>query len=78
MGGRTVLKKIKSDEDLRSIPVVIFTTSTRPEDISGTYHLHANAYVSKPTDFDSFSSVVGHINDFFTRTARLPRPPMAA
>jgi len=76
--GRTVLAKIKTDDDLRTIPVVIFTTSARPEDITGTYRLHANAYVSKPTDFDDFSGVVKHINEFFTRTARLPRPPMVA
>jgi two-component system response regulator len=76
--GRAVLEQIKSDDDLRSIPVVIFTTSSRAEDVSGTYHLHANAYVTKPIDFADFTSVVRHINDFFTGTARLPGPPAAA
>jgi CheY-like chemotaxis protein len=76
--GRAVLEQIKSDEELRSIPVVIFSTSSRAEDISGTYHLHANAYVTKPIDFADFTSAVKHVNDFFTGTALLPSPPAAA
>jgi two-component system response regulator len=76
--GRAVLRALKADESLRSIPVVIFTTSSREEDVSGTYELHANAFITKPVDFDDFSNVVQRINDFFTRVARLPRPPEAA
>ena len=76
--GRAVLRALKADENLRSIPVVIFTTSSREEDVSGTYELHANAFITKPVDFDDFSNVVQRINDFFTRVARLPRPPEAA
>lgn len=76
--GRTVLEQVKSDDDLRAIPVVVFTTSARVDDITGTYLLRANAYVTKPVDFDDFTSVVRHINGFFTRTARLPVPPAAA
>ena len=76
--GRAVLQALKADENLRSIPVVIFTTSSREEDVSGTYELHANAFITKPVDFDDFSNVVQRINDFFTRVARLPRPPEAA
>jgi CheY-like chemotaxis protein len=76
--GRAVLEQIKNDADLRSIPVVIFTTSASADDISGTYLLHANAYVTKPVDFDDFLHTVRQINGFFTRTARLPRPPTAA
>ncbi|MBW8485729.1 response regulator [Actinomadura parmotrematis] len=70
--GRAVLREIKGDAALRTIPVVIFSTSAAAEDIAGTYELHANAYVTKPTDFDHFTSVVGHINDFFTRLSRTP------
>ncbi|MBC6457274.1 response regulator [Actinomadura sp. HBU206391] len=76
--GRAVLAQIKADESLCTIPVVIFTTSSRAEDISGAYELHANAYVTKPVDFDHFTSVVKVINDFFTSAARLPGPPAAA
>jgi CheY-like chemotaxis protein len=72
--GRAVLRALKADEGLRSIPVVIFTTSSREEDVSGTYELHANAFITKPVDFDDFSNVVQQISDFFTRIARLPHP----
>ncbi|GAA4636868.1 response regulator [Actinoallomurus vinaceus] len=73
--GRAVLKQIKNDADLCSIPVVIFTTSANADDVTGTYLLHANAYVTKPVDFDDFTTAVREINGFFTRTARLPRRP---
>jgi CheY-like chemotaxis protein len=76
--GTTVLREVKSDPALRAIPVVIFSTSTRAEDISNTYHLHANAYVAKPVDLDDFTTAVRRINTFFTGTARLPNPPAAA
>ncbi|GGQ06588.1 response regulator [Streptosporangium pseudovulgare] len=70
--GRAVLQHIKADEHLRSIPVVVFTTSTLAEDITSTYLLHANAYVAKPLDFADFTAAVQSISAFFTRTARLP------
>jgi CheY-like chemotaxis protein len=76
--GRAVLAQIKADEGLCTIPVVIFTTSSRAEDISGAYEMHANAYGTKPVDFDDFTSVVKCINDFFTSAACLPGPPAAA
>jgi CheY-like chemotaxis protein len=76
--GRAVLRALKADDDLRPIPVVIFTTSSREEDVSGTYELYANAFITKPVDFDDFNNVVQRINDFFTRVARLPHPPEVA
>jgi two-component system response regulator len=76
--GRAVLRQIKSDPALRAIPVIIFSTSTRTEDIIGTYQLHANAYVNKPMNLDDFTAAVKHVNSFFTGTARLPDPPAAA
>ncbi|MCO5988696.1 response regulator [Actinoallomurus spadix] len=76
--GRAVLEQIKTDTDLRSIPVVIFTTSASADDVAATYLLHANAYVTKPVDLDGFTTTVQRINSFFTRTARLPEPPVAA
>lgn len=72
MDGREVLAAIKSDHDLCSIPVVVLTTSEAQEDINGSYALHANAYVTKPVDFDDFIAVVHQINGFFLRVAKLP------
>jgi CheY-like chemotaxis protein len=70
--GREVLAKIKTDPDLMSIPVVILTTSEAEEDIVRSYRLHANAYVTKPVDFDRFLGVVRQIDDFFVSVVRLP------
>ncbi|MFC4532562.1 response regulator [Sphaerisporangium dianthi] len=71
--GREVLEDIKADADLRSIPVVVLTTSEAEEDILRSYHLHANAYVAKPVDFDQFIKVVRQIDDFFVTVVKLPR-----
>jgi CheY-like chemotaxis protein len=70
--GREVLKEIKADEELRSIPVVVLTTSEAEEDILRSYNLHANAYVTKPVDFERFIGVVRHIDDFFVSVVKLP------
>lgn len=70
--GRQVLKEIKDDESLRQIPVVILTTSQLDEDILRSYQLHANAYVTKPVDFDQFIKVVRQIDDFFVTVVKLP------
>jgi len=72
LDGREVLSIIKGDADLRQIPVVILTTSTADEDVLRSYDLHANAYVTKPVDFDAFLSVVRQVDDFFVTVARLP------
>jgi CheY-like chemotaxis protein len=71
--GREVLEEIKADPELRSIPVVVLTTSTADEDILRSYDLHANAYVTKPVDFDQFIRVVRQIDDFFVTVVKLPR-----
>ncbi|MFD0902408.1 response regulator [Actinomadura sediminis] len=71
--GREVLSEIKDDEELRSIPVVVLTTSEADEDILRSYRLHANAYVTKPVDFERFVSVVRQIDDFFVSVVKLPR-----
>jgi CheY-like chemotaxis protein len=70
--GRRVLEEIKSDPDLKSIPVVILTTSKAEEDIVRTYDLHANCYISKPVDLDQFIKVVKSIEDFWLTVVRLP------
>jgi CheY-like chemotaxis protein len=70
--GRQVLQAIKEDPDLRRIPVVVLTTSGADEDILRSYSLHANAYVTKPVDFDSFIAVVRQIDEFFVSVVKLP------
>jgi CheY-like chemotaxis protein len=70
--GREVLAEIKKDEELGQIPVVVLTTSSSDEDILGSYRLHANAYVTKPVDFDRFIAVVRQIDDFFVSVVKLP------
>jgi CheY-like chemotaxis protein len=65
MDGLEVLAAIKRDEDLRRIPVVVLTTSESEEDILHSYELHANAYVTKPVDFDAFVRAIRQIDDFF-------------
>ena len=70
--GHEVLAELKEDPQLRVIPVVILTTSQAEEDILRSYSLHANAYVSKPVDYDRFIGVIGQIDDFFLRLAKLP------
>jgi CheY-like chemotaxis protein len=73
MDGREVLEAMKSDEQLRSIPVVVLTTSEAEEDVVRSYSLHANAYVTKPVDFDRFIEVVRQIDEFFVEVVRLPQ-----
>ena len=70
--GREVLSEIKGDEDLRSIPVVILTTSKAEEDVLRSYDLHANCYVTKPVDLDKFIVVVQSIDRFWLTIATLP------
>jgi CheY-like chemotaxis protein len=72
MNGREVLAAIKSDDQLRTIPVVVLTTSQAEEDIVRSYNLHANAYVSKPVDFTRFMEVIRQIDNFFVTVVRLP------
>jgi CheY-like chemotaxis protein len=70
--GREVLAEIKADELLHQIPVVVLTTSQAEEDILRSYKLHANAYVTKPVDFDNFIRVVRQIGHFFDDVVQLP------
>jgi CheY-like chemotaxis protein len=72
LDGREVLAIVKSDPSLRRIPLVILTTSNSEDDISHSYDLHANAYVTKPVDLVSFLEAVRQIDDFFLTVAKLP------
>jgi len=71
--GREVLGEIKSDENLRRIPVVILTISKSEEDVLKSYDLHANCYITKPVDLDQFLKVVKSIEDFWLTIVRLPK-----
>lgn len=70
--GREVLAEIKADPALAHIPVVVLTTSAADEDILRSYQLHANAYVTKPVDFDNFIAAIRQIDHFFVSVVRLP------
>ncbi|MGW1062671.1 response regulator [Micromonospora sp. NBC_01412] len=73
MDGRQVLGEVKQDDDLRTIPIVVLTTSNADTDIVGSYTLQANAYVTKPIDLDDFNDVVHRIDEFFGRVVVLPK-----
>ena len=70
--GRHVLADIKSDPDLHQIPVVVLTGSAAEEDVVRSYDHHANAYVTKPVDLQTFADVVRRIDEFFISVVRLP------
>ena len=70
--GREALAEIKSDEDLRRIPVVILTISDDEQDILRSYDTHANCYITKPLDLDQFMRVVKSIEDFWLQIVKLP------
>lgn len=70
--GREVLEEIKQDANLKSIPVVILTTSQAEEDVVRAYSLHANCYITKPVDFTQFAKIVRTIEDFWLSIVTLP------
>jgi two-component system response regulator len=72
--GREVLAEIKSDDELKTIPVVVLTTSRSEEDILKSYNLHANCYVVKPVEFESFVKAVQSIRHFWFSVVTLPPP----
>jgi len=71
-GGREILEEIKLDPSLKSIPVVILTTSAAEQDILRSYQLHANCYITKPVDLDQFLRVVKTIDNFWLAIVKLP------
>ncbi len=70
--GREILEEIKLDPNLKSIPVVVLTTSAAEEDIMRSYQLHANCYITKPVDLDQFLKVVKTIDNFWLAFVKLP------
>jgi CheY-like chemotaxis protein len=77
--GDEVLAEIKSDPELATIPVIVLTTSEAEEDVRRSYRMHANAYITKPVDFERLRDIVHRIDDFFIGIVKLPpRPGQAA
>ncbi|MGB3694337.1 MAG: response regulator [Spirulinaceae cyanobacterium] len=70
--GHEVLAEIKNDPELRTIPVVILTTSADEEDVLKSYRLHGNCYITKPVDLERFIEVVNSIEDFWLSVVKLP------
>ena len=73
MDGREVLARIKTDEKLRMIPTVILTTSDAETDVSNSYRLQANCYVTKPVQLEEFEALMKNITDFWLRKVKLPQ-----
>jgi CheY-like chemotaxis protein len=71
-GGLEVLAELKADENLKSIPVVVLTTSAAQDDILRSYQLHASAYVTKPTGFDLFIDAIRKVNNFYLASPGCP------
>ncbi len=73
MDGREVLAHIKEDDNLKTIPTVILTTSDAESDIVKSYELQANCYLTKPVQLDAFEGLVKSINDFWLTKVKLPQ-----
>jgi len=72
MDGRDVLGEMRKDPSLRRIPVVVLTSSEAEEDVVKSYELNANAYLTKPVNFDGFVDIVGRIEDFWFSVVKMP------
>ena len=70
--GREVLSEVKQDAELRSIPIVVLTTSDSEQDVIKTYDVQANCFVTKPVDFQQFSKIVKEIKQFWISVVKLP------
>ena len=73
VNGREVLAKIKSNEALASIPVVVLTTSKAEEDVLKTYELHANSFITKPVDWQQFVNVIKLVEEYWFTVVKLPK-----
>ncbi len=71
INGREVLRFVKEDHDLRSIPIIVFSTSEAQHDINTSYELHANCYVTKPVDYDEFVTVITSIVTFWNQVRKV-------
>ncbi len=72
LDGREVLRSIKSDADLRRIPVIVLTTSSDLTDVEMSYRNHANSFITKPTDFDDFLHAIETMHEYWLSVVKLP------
>lgn len=72
MHGIEVLERLKQNDELASIPVVIFSSSDAEADVNSCYHRHANCYIAKPSDLDAYDDALNQLMAFWLETARLP------
>jgi len=70
--GQEVLEELRADDELRRIPVVVLTSSESEEDIVRSYELNANAYLTKPVDFDGFVEIVNRLENFWFQVVKFP------
>lgn len=73
VGGMEILKQVKEDPGLKSIPVIVLTVSPREEDITRSYDLGVNTYIQKPVEFENFMKVIHTIHEYWVMIASLPR-----
>jgi CheY-like chemotaxis protein len=73
--GRDVLRELKNDPSLKTIPVIVLTTSRADKDILQSYELNANCYITKPVDFEHFIEVIKTIEKFWLTIVTLPPKP---
>lgn len=70
--GREVLAEIKASDELKTIPVIVLTSSSAEEDVMGSYKLHANSYITKPVGFEAFAEAVASFENFWLAVVTLP------
>jgi CheY-like chemotaxis protein len=72
MGGHEFMQRVRQDARFRQVPIVVLTTSGRPDDVRQAYDDGANAYLLKPVEFSRFTEVIGHLASFWLETVELP------
>jgi chemotaxis family two-component system response regulator Rcp1 len=75
LNGFETLKRLRAQETLKSVPVVMLTTSDAPQDVKRVYELGANCYISKPVTFEQFQKVITLLKEFWFTVVKLPKAP---
>jgi CheY-like chemotaxis protein len=70
--GREVLREVKTDRGLKTIPIIVLTTSVAPTDIVQSYDLHANGYIQKPADYEEFLELIRQLDTLWFSVVKLP------
>lgn len=78
VSGHDVLRRVKGDDGLRSIPIVMLTTSDREDEVAATYQAGANSFVTKPVQFGQFKERMTRLRDYWTVTSQLPSPQLSS